>query len=176
MKSIDWPTPFGYTLFCDDIRQEIGGKVTLVGLYSSDLIVFSDLPVTLPKIALSVSYFEVRGESEESLELRVYLPGDSDDTPTLRSTIADELLDKLRKLDIPADVLAENPRVGLNLHIGFSPITLTQEGWIRVRMIRGQDEIRIGSLRIRSYPPTRNPTGAADDLTEGGGVRGTTMR
>ena len=65
MNEIRRSTPFGYTIFCDDVRNEINGKVTLVGVYAGDVIVLGTLPVTLPKLGLSVNYHEKLGESEE---------------------------------------------------------------------------------------------------------------
>lgn len=42
--------PYGITLFCDDIRAEVGGKLTYVGHYTGDLIVHSNAPAVLPKL------------------------------------------------------------------------------------------------------------------------------
>jgi hypothetical protein len=71
MKIIRPSSPFGYTTFCDDIRQEVAGKSTLVGVYGPEMTVFGTLPTNLPKLALSVNYLEHVGESEDPLELRV---------------------------------------------------------------------------------------------------------
>ena len=43
-------------IFCDDIRQEINGKMSLMGIYSVDMYV-PDFPITLPKVC---SFFELR--------------------------------------------------------------------------------------------------------------------
>lgn len=37
--------------FCDDIRHEIGGKISLIGCYAGDMIV-PVFPITLPKLCL----------------------------------------------------------------------------------------------------------------------------
>ncbi|WP_027967294.1 DUF6941 family protein [Halomonas halocynthiae] len=42
-----------FNIFCDDIRQEVGDKLTFVGVYSNNLQV-EQLPATLPKLCLSV--------------------------------------------------------------------------------------------------------------------------
>ena len=39
---------YGYALFCDDIRQEVGGKQTLVGLYTGGMSVQGKSPVVIP--------------------------------------------------------------------------------------------------------------------------------
>jgi hypothetical protein len=45
----------GFAQFCDDIRHEQGGKVTLVGLYQNDLVV-EKFPALLPKFGISVTF------------------------------------------------------------------------------------------------------------------------
>lgn len=39
------------TIFCEDVRQEIGGKITLVGVFNG-ICGVNSFPVTLPKIAV----------------------------------------------------------------------------------------------------------------------------
>ncbi len=41
------------TIFCDDIRHELGGKLSCIGVYSGRLIV-PDFPVALPKLCVAV--------------------------------------------------------------------------------------------------------------------------
>jgi hypothetical protein len=47
----DWRLVMGQ--FCDDIRLEVGHKLSLIGCYSDEMIVQS-FPATLPKIAVQV--------------------------------------------------------------------------------------------------------------------------
>lgn len=49
--------PYLHVVYCDDVRSEIGGKITLVGIYNSDLQV-PTAPVALPKLCV-VSTFVV---------------------------------------------------------------------------------------------------------------------
>ena len=38
--------PFALTTFCDDIRYEVGGKYSLIGIYRDDIVFQSDLHPT----------------------------------------------------------------------------------------------------------------------------------
>ncbi len=38
-------------LYCDDIRHEVGGKLSLIGCYSGDMLVHT-FPITLPKLCI----------------------------------------------------------------------------------------------------------------------------
>ncbi len=43
------------SIFCDDIRFELGNKITLVGIYSGDMFVES-FPFYLPKMGVQIRY------------------------------------------------------------------------------------------------------------------------
>lgn len=150
MRSIAPQTPYGYTLFCDDIRQEIGNKVSLIGIYSGELIILGQLPIALPKLALRIVYNERPGESTEPVELRIYLPGDNDDLPSVKASIP---LEKIRSEPIPAGQDWTDPVMTATLHTEIAPLQIKQEGFLKVRAYRGDLEIRLGALRISVRPP-----------------------
>jgi hypothetical protein len=54
------------TLFCDDIREELNGKVSLIGLYARDIIIHKDLPIKLSKLCFFTSVSEGSGEFDVS--------------------------------------------------------------------------------------------------------------
>jgi hypothetical protein len=145
MTEISWPTPYGYTIFCDDIRNEIDGKVTLVGIYSADMIFKVPLPVIVPKLGIVISYFERRGESVDPIRLEVYLPGDEDGKPSITTDIPH---DNFRNIPESNDPDAEDVRINAIFHMVLSPVNIIKKGRIRVRAVRGEDIIKLGSLRI----------------------------
>jgi hypothetical protein len=51
------------TLVCDDVREEVGHKSTLVGVYQGDLCV-SEAPTTLPKLCF---FFRVLARSDRPM-------------------------------------------------------------------------------------------------------------
>lgn len=56
MSVLDPPDAYGYTVFCDDIRVEVGNKFTFVGVYPGQFVLYADaLPVAIPKLAMSVN-------------------------------------------------------------------------------------------------------------------------
>lgn len=146
------PALYGYSLFCDDLRREEGGKVTLVGVYSSEMIIFGSFPVTLPKLALIVTYVERPSQSYEPLELAIYFPGDADGEPSHRRSLPAEMLEEFRQQRPEPD--AEDPILTMRLDWMFSPVNIKQEGRIKVRMIRGGTEIKLGTLRITTRSPS----------------------
>src|SRR5499433_4427017 len=58
-----------YTLFCDDVRLEIGNKLSYMGVFQS--IIVPQLPVWLPKLAV-VNHWS--GEGGHLSEVRILMP------------------------------------------------------------------------------------------------------
>lgn len=143
MKTISWPTPYGYTVFCDDVRQEINHKTMILGIYTGDIIVEAEPPTAMEKLVLSVNYFEKPGESDLPLELLIFSPGDADDAPSARL----EMPGDWRHASKP-DPDSEDPRVGFNMVLTMAPFKIAQTGYLKVRMVRGDEMIRLGSINI----------------------------
>src|SRR5213078_5133161 len=68
-KSQDERLELAYTLFCDDVRLEVGNKLSYMGVFQS--IVVPQLPVWLPKLAV-VNHW--RGEGTHLSEVRILTP------------------------------------------------------------------------------------------------------
>jgi hypothetical protein len=147
MKTLRRETPYGDTIFCDDVRFEIGQKQSFIGVYQGDMIAYGAPPLVLPKLCLVVSYSERPGESLEPVELRVYMPGDADDAPTLRQQLP---VDQLRSEAVAPTIPGlEDPMRKFSGVFSFSPFPITQEGTIKVRAYRGDLEVRLGTLRVQ---------------------------
>ena len=58
-----------YTLFCDDVRLELGNKLSYMGVFQN--IVVPQLPVWLPKLAV-VNHW--RGDGVHLSEVRILMP------------------------------------------------------------------------------------------------------
>src|SRR5213082_1493921 len=58
-----------YTLFCDDVRLEVGNKLSYMGIFQN--IIVPQLPVWLPKLAV-VNHW--RGAGAHLSEVRILMP------------------------------------------------------------------------------------------------------
>src|SRR4051812_10402904 len=67
---------WGTTIFCEDIRAEVGGKITFVGVYPSEMQVHVPFPFTMPKFGLWVRYIEAPNTFSGDGMLYVWLPGE----------------------------------------------------------------------------------------------------
>jgi hypothetical protein len=136
------------TLFCDDIRHEVGGKLSYIGVYSGALFVTS-FPVSLPKLCLALSVITPMERPLRSLSIRVM----KDDAVLAEATPEDsQLVNATESLaELPDDERKERVQV-LKSHFVFSPLHLEGPCTLRVRVQTEDEELRGGDLRIDQLP------------------------
>ena len=138
----------GYSIFCDDIRNEAGGKLSFIGCYNGVIFISGQFPLVLPKLCVHTHVFSPASKPFNSIVVRCYLPGD--DTPfseeaieTPRRSEQSELVANLKtNTDAPLFIVAATSLI-------FTPLELKSAGLLRVRaLIDAGQELRLGSLRI----------------------------
>lgn len=138
-----------HTTFCDDIRQEIGGKFSYIGIYSDKMLV-SLVPSILPKLCLAMSVITPLIYPFRRLAIRVL----KDDEELARRELSETELTVDKAL---AD-LTEAERQG-RVHViramfVFSPFQITAPCTLKVRVdTEEKDELRGIGLRIEQAPP-----------------------
>jgi hypothetical protein len=159
LRSIFPSLPSGHTIFCDDIREEIGGKVTLVGVYSLYLYP-AEIPCAIPKICLSIEYREEVFNSDkivfkvifEEIEDNIKISPSSPRKKTGIETVLVEM-----PVEIPPDAVAPKPKGFMmrqsRLNLQISPFPIQTRGLLKVRAYRRDEEIRLGTLIIDRAPP-----------------------
>lgn len=132
------------TVFCDDIRQEIGGKLSYIGVFSGGLFV-PTFPITLPKLCLAMSVVTPADEPFRKLSFRV-LKGEEQ--------LAEGVLDEAQLANVVdvTDDVTENERKD-RMHVLqtifiFSPFQLEGPCVLRVRAETEEGELRGLGLRI----------------------------
>jgi len=141
---------FGDTIFCDDIRYELGGKVSYIGVYNGVLYLSPDqtFPAVVSKLSLQVRLYMPISVDPDRIEIMVYFPEDKDDAPTFRHVFE----------NIPArqNVVSDAQDIQLRgifaTPLMFSPAPLAATGSVKVRAKIGEEIIRLGSLFIRKQP------------------------
>jgi hypothetical protein len=139
---------YGYSIFCDDIRNEAGGKLSFIGCYNGVIFISGQFPLVLPKLCVHTHIFSPASQPFNSIVVRCYLPGD--DRPfseeaieTPRRSEQNELVANLKtNTDAPLFIVAATSLI-------FTPLELRSSGLLRVRaLIDAEQELRLGSLRI----------------------------
>jgi hypothetical protein len=143
--------PHGTAIFCDDVRYEVNGKISLIGIYGPDLVVLGELPTVLPLFWISVFALFPPEKPVGGVQVLVYLPGDTDEKPS----IAVDLPWSFEPSDVAekpphADALAS---LYFRHQLALPRLQLKEAGFIRVRLIHGEQRIRVGALRISRKDP-----------------------
>lgn len=130
-------------LFCDDVRHEMGGQRSLIGLYESWLL-GERYPFDIPELfAVTILRFSAR-DTPHQLAVKIQLPGAEDQTvPVPETTLAE-----LRQPD-QTDETAEQLRT-LELHRRFTHLTVSEPVTISVRVQTDKQEIPAGALTLQA--------------------------
>jgi hypothetical protein len=163
MDTAPAPEAFGYTIFCDDIRFEIGNKITYTGVYSDKMLTHTGFPTVLPKLCFAVSYWQEGVKIVTPIKFVIFLPNDPDDKPSVEFGIADKTVEEtLKKVEDRIAIENRGEKIGFAVfrtQISINNLVITEPGSMKVRAVRGEQLIRLGSLEIDAAPGT--PTKAA---------------
>lgn len=136
-----------YCMYADDVRQELGGKLTIVGLYQGGQITLhGSLPMHLPRLAIIANLFCPSSETVESIKIGIKLN--------------DDLL--LPELDVPAEVIAmiqergkkdpESVGAGLQILQIIQPLEVKAAGEIRCYAMVDGEKVKGNILEVIVEP------------------------
>ena len=142
---------YAYSLFCDDIRYELRNKVSLIGIYTGELIVPS-FPFFLLRLCVAVTAVFPYGAIPEQVIVRI-LKDDEVMSEAQTSPPNAEGVDKVLETDLAASNGDVQKVVTLKQYFEFPMISMQSPGLIRVRVVAGDVELKAGALRIRAATP-----------------------
>lgn len=127
-------------IFCDDIRSEVGNKLSFMGCYQSELVV-QMAPVALPKLCVFASILTPKERPFKSLMLRVVQDDDVE----------------LARIDIPEEGLAGSSQIIdetstrkiVSTAIVFSPFAIEKPTMLRLMATTEEGEITGPRLLIK---------------------------
>ena len=130
-----------HVVYCDDVRQEVGGKITLVGCYGADLIVESPQgePTLLPKLFAVVTAVTDIEDPFERVRFRAFL--------------GDDVLADMESAPIPPrDPSKSNPnakRISVSAVMAFVPFAAgDQPTKLRIEVETERETLSGPALRI----------------------------
>lgn len=141
----------GYTTFCDDIRQEVNGKLILIGVYGADMLV-PGFPAVLPRLCILTFFRHYPDEPHDTLKVKVFGPGAGE--PVLTELDVD-LAAAVSAIGKPVDSLRADfpeetdPFFQMRLNIEVVPLLLQEPGYIRVRAFQKDTGFKLGSLEVK---------------------------
>src|SRR5689334_9669836 len=147
MEEID-PHPFeAHTIFCDDVRYEVGNKHTLAGIYAHTMFIRGEFPAIIPKFVFSIEYLQLHDETSfmPPKKIFIFLPGDLAEKPSITDEFAFDPAhfkkhkDDWRKQEWLEPEVRSGPGVNrVRKIVAVAPLVLQQPGLIKVRVVRGE--------------------------------------
>jgi hypothetical protein len=155
--------PGGYTIFCDDIRHEITGKTTLVGVYNSQLIVTDSLPVTLPQICAAITLRLLPPEERVKPIIKIFRSDQEEPIFVCEADIepVEPQLLPLRPPHLELDSVTFM-QMGITAHM--QNLVISEPCALKVRAFIGDDEVRLGSLQISVHPSVTTDQDSTDQI------------
>ena len=141
--------PYGTTVFCDDIRHEINGKLTLVGCYSGEMNFNGPPPGLLPSFGALVNIRVPVTMPFKVIKLRVLKEEGQEVSEILAAEVKAEeaRIDDVN--DAPKREELEQKVISLTFPCQWSPLSMNSAGFIKVRAyLDGDREIRLGALKV----------------------------
>src|SRR5438874_8512135 len=150
----DFNEPVGFTIFCDDIRSELEGKTSLIGIYDgAAMFIHVAFPTALPKFGFHIKIYEpanFESERDFPVKINIYLPGDEEGRPSLSAELPANpeaaRAELVKMLEHPTGKHSLLARITFNWIV--SPLILKEPGVIRVFANYKGDSLRCGSLRV----------------------------
>ena len=145
---------FVHAIFCDDMRQEMGNKVSFMGCYQGELFV-PFAPVALPKLCVFVTISTPAERPFKALSIRVDQGGNT------IANIETPSADWAQPLPTAPDDVT---RLLANVGVMLSPFAINEPGDIRVVVTTEEGEILGPRLRIKLAKPADAMAAAAQPL------------
>jgi hypothetical protein len=140
-------------IYCDDIRNEVGGKISFMGVCGADLFL-PTFPITLSKLCVFVTVkFPLEQYPKEHVKI-VVLEGDDQ----ISSTEIDKLsLEQNRPIQMKwdqqsdTDSTSDERNFALSVAFTLSPLNIKAPTYLKVRAYIDGEEIKGNSLKV-GYP------------------------
>ena len=144
------------TTFCDDIRQEIGGKLSYMGVYGAEMFVGS-FPVTLPKFCLALRVMTPADMPFRAMKFRLFRDADL----LAEAEMAEaQLVANQSGLDGVSESDRKDMLMTVQGMLVFTPLALEGPCVFRVRVVTESEELRGPGLRILLAPQLQLETPA----------------
>ena len=131
--------------YCDDIRQEMFGKLSLIGVYQNTMNIIGVLPIIVPKFFISAHIVTPKDKPflNAKIDLKVNDTIIESITPS-SETLMEGQNDALRNPDVRL--------LSLRVVIALQPFEVTQSGRLRVQITADGEEFESNGLIITIHP------------------------
>lgn len=137
---------YAHAIYCDDIREEVGGKSTHVGVYHGSLLVQS-FPVTLPKLCVVLNVVLPADNLPDDLKMQVMLNDSVLAEGEMTVTDLGAVLAAIPADLAPSESSKESGWV-VAANFIFAPMQMEGPGVLRASVKAGDQVMKANGLRI----------------------------
>lgn len=137
------------TIFCDDIRHEVGNKLSLIGVYNGQMYV-QQFPVTIPKLCLVAMLVTPAARVPKNIKIRVL----KDSEPLVELDATPEYLQQLvnaREPTAPRPKGTERVNTS-QAQVCLNSLVIERPTVLRVVAITDVGEVRSVGLQVQLPP------------------------
>ena len=139
----------GFTVFCDEVRQESNGKNIYIGVYNNVIIFPANDPPPIPSLTLLVNlWIDPDVSLNEDLDLRVTVPWADEPAIQMKFDVKKAILDGKK-----TGMLEDGQILSIQIPLVFNNLKFEKEGLISVRAYASREEFKLGSLMIKFMDP-----------------------
>lgn len=135
-------------IFADDIRNELGGKHSIIGVYNS-VLSLDTAQSLIPKLAVSLTCHTDFGHPFKQIFVLVML----DDAVISQNELPAEFLERSfaenRKMLEDSGVSPDSQSYKATVNIHLNPLVIKQQSRLNVVVVADGEEIRVGSLLLK---------------------------
>ena len=140
-----------HAIFCDDVRHEVGGKLSLMGIYQGSMnLTVQTLPVVLPRICAVITATTPIVEPFEKLEIKV-LYGET----VLSESVTP--VEELSNTNMPPKSDLEKYNIHGTVFM-MHPFVVERSDILRVRAYTERGEVKVGGIQINITQVDQSPT------------------
>ncbi len=142
-------TRYVHALYCDDIREEVGGKYSLIGMYGSDLVVQGSGALSLPKLCVVARVVTPIEQPFQALQVQVI----RDTAGQLEDVISTGAIVLPEARAFPPDARTMDVQIMLVL----APFAIGSDCLLRVRAVTESGTLEGPPLRIKHLVEIATP-------------------
>ena len=126
----------GTAIFCDDIRQEVGGKLSLMGVYHGEMIIGAPAPLALPKLGVAICIISDVDDPIKRARVSLVSPADAE----------------IFAIDVPIENIRKYEgatQSTFHAYIPMSNVLLERDGFVAVWVETEREKISCGRMQVK---------------------------
>lgn len=132
----------GFCVFCDDIRHEVGNKISLMGIYHGEIVFSQNPPAILPKFVIAMWLLADVDDPIKQINVSIF-------GPPARTELA-----KIEAQPPPSMLPTPPDATQKHIHLVFPMVNFhfPEEGLLEVEVTTERETFRAGRLAVKFAP------------------------